>query len=223
MPSLATIDVQHTSQTDHRVLRNPSSPPPVIPDASLQLASGMEALPEWERLRARGMLMAQFALDLKDPALAILASETLEPLIARGLNDPLVERLLGDAYQLQNRMDSAEQHWRQALELDPHSEQALRSLSVAVHDNGRDAEAEKLFSQYLKNNQWDRVILGRHIHVLGRLQRMQEAMGEAEQAVEKFPYDPLIRQWLAEACEASGQVDEARIHRKVVERLAPQK
>ena len=91
MPSLATIDVQHTSQTDHRVLRNPSSPPPVIPDASLRLASGMEALPEWERMRARGMLMAQFALDLKDPALAILSSETLEPLIARGLNDPLVE------------------------------------------------------------------------------------------------------------------------------------
>lgn len=223
MPSLATIDVQHTSQTDHRVLRDPSRPPPVTLDEGLQLASGMEALPEWEILRARGILMAQFSLDFKDPALAILASETLEPLLARGLNDPIVERLLGDAYQLQNRMESAEQHWRRALELDPHSEQALRSLSVAVHDEGRDAEAEKLFSQYLKNSQWDRVILGRHIHVLGRLQRMEEAMREAQQAVEKYPYDRLIRQWLADACEASGQVDEARIHRKVAERLAPQK
>ena len=103
----------------------------------------------------------------------------------------------------------------------PHDESALRSLSIAVHNAGRDAEAEQLFSQYLKSNRWERTILGRHIHVLGRLGKHEAAMREAEEAVQKFPSDALIRQWLAEACEAAGRVDEAKVHRTVAERLAP--
>ena len=221
MPSLTATDVQHTSQTDHRVLKNPATPTPAIPNERLQLAAGMETLPEWETQRARGILMAQFASEMNDPALATLAGEVLEPLTSRGLQDYVVERALGDAYLMQNRLAVAEQHWRRALELHPHDEQTLRSLSIAIHDAGRDEEAESLFSQYLKTNRWDRVILGRHIHVLGRLQRQPEAMQEAEDALKKFPADRLMRQWMADACEAAGRRDEAKTHRIIAERLAP--
>ena len=221
MPSLSAIDVQHTSQTDHRVLRNPLVAAPGAPSETLQLMPGMESLPAWEVQRARGLLMTQFSLEYKDPALATLASDVLQPLVERGLKDPVIERSLGDAYLLQNRIELAELHWRKALALDPHDEPALRSLSIAVHDAGRDAEAEQLFSQYLKSNRWDRTILGRHIHVLGRLQKHDAALREAEEAIQKFPSDPLIRQWMADACEAAGRVDEAKVHRTVAERLAP--
>ncbi len=221
MPSLSAMDVQHTSQTDHRVLRSPATPAPAPSNERLRLRRGAESLPEWEVQRARGLLMTQFALDLKDPALATLANEALISLPERGLHDPVTERCLGDTFLLQNRLELAEQHWRKALELNPHDEPSLRSLSIAVHDAGRDEEAERLFSQYLKFNQWDRTVLGRHIHVLGRLQRPDEAFREAEEAIQKFPTDSLIRQWMADACEAAGRVDEARVHRAVAERLAP--
>ena len=221
MPSLMASDVQHTSQTDHRVLRKPGVAGPESPPETLEPIPGMESLPEWEIQRARGLLMTQFSIEYNDPALATLASEALQPLTERGLNDPVVERSLGDAYLLQNRLELAELHWKKALTLAPHDESALRSLSIAVHNAGRDAEAEQLFSQYLKSNRWERTILGRHIHVLGRLGKHEAAMREAEEAVQKFPSDALIRQWLAEACEAAGRVDEAKVHRTVAERLAP--
>ena len=122
---------------------------------------------------------------------------------------------------MQNRLAVAEQHWRKALELRPQDEQTLRSLSIAIHDAGRDAEAEPLFAEYLRSNRWDRVVLGRHIHVLGRLQRTLEAMQAAEEAIQKFPANHLIRQWMADACEAAGRGDEAKTHRTIAERLAP--
>lgn len=221
MPSLSASDVQHTSQTDHRILRNPGTPGTATSSELLSLRPTSQSLPEWEIQRARGILMTQYALEFKDPALALLAQEALMPLPERGLNDPVTERCLGDTFLLQNRLELAEQHWRKALELNPRDEPSLRSLSIAVHDAGRDEEAEQLFSQYLKFNRWDRTILGRHIHVLGRLQRHDEAFREAEEAIEKFPTDSLIRHWMSDACEAAGRIEEARVHRTVAERLAP--
>jgi len=221
MPALPTADVQHTSQTDHRVLRKPSIGQHTEASDALELAAGMDSVPVWEVQRARGLLMVRYAVDLNDPALATLACELLENLSSRGLNDSLVEHSLGEAYLLQNRLEVAEQHWNKSLSLDPHNEKALRSLAFALHDAGRDAEAERLMAQYLSQNQWDRNIQGRHIHVLGRLGRHEEALKEAEIAVKKYPFDRLIRDWLAKAYNATSRNEEAKIHREIADRLSP--
>lgn len=220
MPALPAADVQHTSQTDHRILRNPAAVREIPASESLRLAANMSDIPEWEVQRARGILMSQYAVDLKDPALAIQACDLLEQLTARGLNDTTVEKLLGDCYLLQNRLEVAEQKWKTSLALDPDNEQALRSMAIAMHDAGRDIEAERLLAQYIEKNQWDRPILGRHIHVLSRLGRMNDALKEAEAAVEKYPFDSLLRDWLANTCEAMGRSDDAQTHRQIARRLS---
>lgn len=221
MRTLAASDVQHTSQTDHRVLKKPQQLVPSVSDDVLQLAHGMDDLPEWEIQRARGLLMARFAIEFEDPALAVMASDQLQPLADRGLNDTHVQAALGDTYLMQNRLEIAEQCWKKSLAIHPGNEQALRSLAMAVHDAGRDQEAEQLLATLLKNNQWDRSILGRHIHVLGRLERSEEAMKEAEEAVARFPFDGMIRQWLANACDACGRHEDAESHRVIAKRLLP--
>ena len=223
MPALPAADVQHTSQTDHRVLRNPAAVPEVAASESLRLAANMKDIPEWEVQRARGILMGQYAADLKDPTLAIQACDQLEKLTARGLNDATVEKILGDCYLLQNRLEVAEQRWTQSLALDPGNEPALRSMAIAMHDAGRDVDAERLLAQYIQNNQWDRPILGRHIHVLARMGRQAEALKEAEAAVEKYPFDSLIRDWLAKAYEAMGRKNESETQRRIAERLSGKK
>ena len=220
MPALPAADVQHTSQTDHRVLRDTEAPQEVHENEMLQLATSMGSLPEWEVERARGLLMVQFAVDLKDPSLAMVACELLEKLKVRGLADPIVERSLGNGYLLQNRIEVAEQRWKQAMEMDPNDEQSLRSLAIALHDAGRDQEAEKLLRSYLNRNHWDRTAMGRHIHVLGKLGRHDEAFTEAEIAIRKYPFDRLIRDWLGRACEAKGRLDDARVHREIADRQA---
>lgn len=223
MPALPAADVQHTSQTDHRILRNPAEAPEVPASESLRLAANMDDIPEWEVQRARGILMSQYAVDMNDPALATQACDLLEQLTARGLNDALVEKLLGDCYLLQNRLEVAEERWTKSLALDPDNEPALRSMAIALHDAGRDVEAERLLSEYIRNNEWDRPVLGRHVHVLARMGRHKEAIEEAEAAVEKYPFDSLLRDWLAKTYEAMGRNDEALTHRNIAQRLSGKK
>lgn len=120
---------------------------------------------------------------------------------------------------MQNQPDRAEQAWRCALEINPSDEATLRSLAISLHDAGRDPQAVELFDRYLKSNRWDRVILGRQVHALGRTGRIDDARRLAEEAVERFPWDSRLQEWLAEACQARGQLAEAERHRKIAERL----
>ena len=221
MPALPAADVQHTSQTDHRILRNPEAAPVSDSSETLQLAANMDTIPEWEIRRAKGLLMAQYSVDQNDGALATLATSHLEELQRQGLNDTLVENALGNVYLLLNRLEVAEKHWKRALELDPNNEAALRSLAIAMHDAGRDEEADLYMRKYKKGNQWDRVIIGRHIHLLGRLGRQSEAFAEGEIALGKYPFDRLLREWMANACLANQQKTEAQIHKAIAERLTP--
>jgi predicted Zn-dependent protease len=221
MPALPAADVQHTSQTDHRILRNPEAAPASDSSETLQLAANMDTIPEWEIRRAKGLLMARYSVDQNDGALATLATSHLEELQKQGLNDTLVENALGNVYLLLNRLEVAEKHWKRALELDPNNEAALRSLAIAMHDAGRDEEADLYMRKYKKGNQWDRVIIGRHIHLLGRLGRQSEAFAEGETALEKYPFDRLLREWMANACLANQRKTEAQTHKAIAERLTP--
>lgn len=222
MPRQPTNDVPHTSQTDHRVRRRPGQADATTPSAADQfkLFPGMrENVPEHERNRARGLLMSRFARELRDSALATMAAAALEPLVALANDDADCWRALGDACHVQNQPDRAELAWRRALEIDPSDEVSLRNLAIAAHDAGRDRQAVELFDRYLKSNRWDRVILGRQVHALGRVGRIKEARSLAEEAVGRFPWDLRLQEWLAEACQAQGELAEAERHRRIADRL----
>jgi predicted Zn-dependent protease len=53
--------------------------------------------------------------------------------------------------------------------------------------------------------------------------RQAEALKEAEAAVEKYPFDSLIRDWLAKAYEAMGRKNESETQRRIAERLSGKK
>ncbi|MEZ6121539.1 MAG: tetratricopeptide repeat protein [Planctomycetaceae bacterium] len=224
MPARPTVDVQHTSQTDHRVLKNPTLTSPSAPaeadKGQFQLVRDGEAIPDWETERARAILMSRVAVELSDSALAVLAGESLESLVSRGLKDSVTEHALGEVYLLQNRLELAEIHFHTALKLNPQNEAALRSLAVALHTAGRNTEAVTYLAEFMEHNHWDRVIQGRYVHALGRLNRTPEAAELAKACVEKFPYDIQIRQWLAAYCSALGMDEQAAEHRKIADRLS---
>jgi len=75
--------------------------------------------------------------------------------------------------------------------------------------------------KYKTGNQWDRVIIGRHIHLLGRLGLQSEAFAEGEIALKKYPFDRLIREWMANACLANQRQTEAQLHKAIAERQTP--
>lgn len=220
MPSLPSRDVQHTSQTDHRILRDARQVVPTSQEsASYRLYHGMESLPDWEKIRARGLLMIRTAVDEEDRILAQLAIDTLQPIDQAGLDDAEVKNALGDAFMMQRHVDVAVDYWKAALAINPQFIPALKNLAIANHDIGQDLIAEQQMRQYLAENTEDRVMLGRHVHVLGKLQRFDEAKTLAEIAIQKFPMDLQLRTWLANYYQSTGNAAEADKHRKVAHRL----
>lgn len=222
MPKLPTSDVPHTSQTDHRIVRSPSSARPKGNEPvseQLTLLDGMrDRIPALELDRARGLLMARYARDMKDILLASAAVEILNTLPPTN-DDVDVWRALGDLYSMQNRPDVAEDYWKRALQAAPQDEFTLRNLGILYHDAGRDAEAAEMFARCLKINRWDRIAAGRMVHVLGRLQRLSEAMTLAEQTVADFPWDTQLQEWLANAYQAEGRTADADRCRSILGRL----
>jgi Flp pilus assembly protein TadD len=219
MPALPSRDVQHTSQTDHRIRRDPNHTETRPRPDSYQLYHGMEQLPQWEKDRARGLLVIRTAVDQVNSVLAQQAIDILSPLDRAGANDAEIKNALGDAYMLQRHIDVAVDYWKAALQVDPQYSPALRSLAIDNHDRGFDEVAEQQMREYLKSQAEDRIVLGRHIHALGRLGRLDEACSRAEVAVQKFPMDLQLRSWLANYYTTTGRDALAVPHRKVAERL----
>lgn len=222
MPALPSRDVQHTSQTDHRIRRDPSLVEPHRHEqTAFQLYRGMDQIPEWEISRARGLLIMRAAADQQDVIQAQQAIDILLPLDQAGADDVEIKNALGDAFMLQRHVDVAVDYWKAALRIAPGYGPALRSLAIDRHDRGFDEAAESLILEYLKTESEDRTILGRYIHALGRMGRLDEACTRAETAVQKFPMDLQLRSWLANYYMTRGRDAEALPHRKVADRLLP--
>lgn len=219
MPALPSRDVQHTSQTDHRIRRDPSQIEPRPEERSYQLYHGMESIPDWEQKRALGLLVIRAAADKQDAAMAQQAIDTLLPLDLAGAEDVEIKSALGDAYMLQRHVDVAVEFWKAALAIDPHYSPAMRSLIIDKHDRGFDELAERQMQEYLKTQPEDRTVLGRQVHALGRMGRLEEACSRAEAAIKKFPMDLQLRTWLANYYQTQGREAEALPHRKVADRL----
>lgn len=220
MPALPSRDVQHTSQTDHRIRRDPSQaePRPHDKDAD-QLYHGSDQIPEWEKSRARGLLIIRAAVDQQDPIQAQRTIDILLPLDQAGADDAEIKNALGDAYMLLRHVDVAVDYWKAALAINPDFSPALRSLAIDNHDRGFDELATSQMIEFLKTHPEDRTIMGRHVHALGRMGQLDEACVQAEAAIQKFPMDLQLRTWLANYYSARGRDIEALPHRKVADRL----
>lgn len=222
MPRLSTSDVPHTSQTDHRILRDPSVVTPRQPtddNERFELAESSDD-PSFvhELPRARGLLMARYARDLKDRLLAAAAMEQLQEITAAD-DDLDYWRSLGDLYALLNHPDMAEQSWRRVLQTSPEDELALRGLGIVCHEAGRLTEAAEFFERCLRTHPWDRQSAGRRVHVLGQLGRLPEARELAEPTLERYPWDVNLRTWWMNDLKSRGRLEEAAEQQAILVRL----
>lgn len=222
MPKLAVGDVPHTAQTDHTIPRLPREKAVgKSKSPTFELWPGMaDRVPARDIERARGLLMARFAVELNDVQLGIAATVQLEEL-ADYETDVDVVTSLAELYQLQGRPDVAGQNWRHVLALRPNDEFATRNLGFLAHDAGDDEFAERYLRKAIEINAWDRVAMGRLVHVLGRVGQVEEARRLAEELVRSYPWDTQVQNWLEQYYREHGQDREADDRREIIDRLNP--
>lgn len=223
MPQLSASNVPHTSQTDHRIIRKRLSNASPFKDASelKVFDGGAERLPTAEVIRARGILMSQFAQRDQDRLLAAAAVQTLESVASDFPNDEPHQVALGFAHTVENRPQRAREIWEQVVRINPRSEDGWRGIGMQAHDAGDLNIALDAFRRVLALNPHDRIAIGRSIHVLGMLRRFDEGIALAKTAIEMFPADPQLHQWLAEAYRSVGQNSNAEHHFRLSQALDP--
>lgn len=224
MPRLPTGDVPHTAQTDHRVLRDPMSVEETraASDGVYTLFDGAESrMPESSIERAEGILMARIAADESDVLLAKAACEQLAPLVSETSDDVDLLYHLGTAYSVQLQTQKAKEFWLRVLDLEPQHEGALRQLAFTHHEEGEWAAAATYFEKLVTLTPWERDAIGRYVHVLGQLGRVEAGFELALEAVERFPDDYRLHGWLADVYGARGEQEKAEHHRKRMEALSP--
>lgn len=220
MPRLATSDIPHTSQTDHRVLRRPSKSKSKKTNESIVMfdkAAGR--LPRDVVSRARGLLLVQLAERDNKATHAADAINLLLPTIKAHKDD--VESLIsiGVAYRLQGDNDKARKFWLRALQIRPNHESALERLGVLDHETGNDARGVEYLKRFFRINPWRADLYGRQAHMLGRLGQVKPGIKAAQRAIELDPSLQQVHAWLANAYRAQGDDARSAHHRDLMQRL----
>lgn len=129
------------------------------------ITKGQEST-EAEEAIANSIELAEQALAAGDAGSARVCAETAR---AAAPHDPHVHLILGRADLLEKRADSAEQHFRRALRIDPMLVPAHRLLGNALALQGRYSEAVEWWQRWLKH--------GEHTEQdAGELEQVNEAL-----------------------------------------------
>lgn len=225
MPKLPASDVAHTSLTDHRILRDPSS---VLPDgnwrqtvAQIMNEKLIGEVPDEAKERAQILIEVPEALESGNRFKARELEIQLAKLISEDSNDAASILNLGLLLKLQGKTIEAEKKLLKVLELDSHEENALQELLDLYHNQERYTEANNYADRLLALNPSLADAWGRKAHILGRMGQINEGIEAAEKAVSLDPSITQIHSWLVGAYREVGNFKQAAKHEQLVEKLTP--
>jgi hypothetical protein len=234
MPRLGSHDVPHTTQTDHRILRKPgprsdSNTPDVPPKSESEGADTPEELKIFDlaevpldrfaRDRAVGIALAARAEQAQDKDRAARAVKLLAPISAADPLDGAVADAYGIALALTGEVNLAMETWKGALRANTRNEALLYSLGLAYFTAGEHAEAMQYFDRLVTVNPHRSDYQGQRARLLLANGKMREAIDTASYARELNPSMPLVYEWLAFACEQSGDRASAEQYRALQKRV----
>ena len=228
LPRLPANDVPHTTQTDHRIVRNPQAdrpqetelPPGLRAPAQLALFDDAEQrLNKLEVDRARGLQLLDAAKKSQDVRIARKIQKLLKPMLKVAPDDVVSLDAMAVTYVLLEDHEQAEQAWTQALKLHPENEAILTSLAILNHQRGDLESALKFVNRAIAVNPSSTEMIGRKAHILGQLGRADEAIKTAERAVATNPMVLQLYQWLAEAHEVQDAPQRSRHFQRLYDRI----
>jgi cytochrome c-type biogenesis protein CcmH/NrfG len=212
MPRLSTLDVPHTVQTDHRILRVPAEPTPSERGAEDQLAIfdlGVYELSDVERERAWGLLTAKQAERDRDPDRGLAAENLLGPLKEFVPHDVAVLDALAMAALIQGDRTAATEYWRQILDIAPGHQEALQSLALHHEARREFSQAAEYLERLLAVNPWRADWHFRHAIARAHLGQLDGAIAAARRALELDPSAPSVHLLLADWLQARGDREAA--------------
>lgn len=153
-------------------------------------------------------LLNQAALKLLDAKEYQRALELLKLSLESDAENESTQVLLGLTYQSLDKKKEAEVHFREAIEINPHDDEALLSLGLFLSEFERHEEGAKYLTKYLEEGNWGDIgNLGVLVDVLSGLDRQESAIDIARNAWEKT-IEPEIGRLLVHLLKDANRSDE---------------
>lgn len=221
MPALAANDVPHTSQTDHRILKQPrtAAAEASSPSGGVELFEAQRfPINDAEVQRAFALLVSADAANsssrsVRQNALQQFNSATAVNSPDAQLIDGLSQLLLGLDDQQALSLALA------GLKLAPEHESLLETAIIAC-ERTRDVEAALQFTeQFLNLNPHHSAVLQRQAALYSALGQHEKCIASAQAALEQNPQLPLARELLIQSATQLGQLEVAREHQAILQQL----
>ncbi|MCA9076194.1 MAG: hypothetical protein KDA93_14285 [Planctomycetaceae bacterium] len=214
MPTSGSSDIPHTSQSDHRVLRDPLNTQSIESPTSgggvwTIYDKSEEILPPWELQRAKALSLSDQSIQNLDRTLTVRAIGELEAVLARDPNDTSVLRSLAFLYGILGQQARAAALFEAALQIEPDDEVSLKNLGLTAYRSQSYGLALQSYQSFLKLNQWDVTMYGPYIATLAASRDMQTAVEAAEFALRLDPTQRELRGMAAQLYAQTGEQEKA--------------
>jgi predicted CXXCH cytochrome family protein len=224
MPRLATNDIPHASQTDHRVARRPVAEMEnsMKPAGEWELFDDDESrMEKWEVDRAKGIGLAKRSTEgaRGSPIFARRSKTMLVSSLRSAPDDVPVLRTLAYLALGEGDAAGARDYAQRALEVAPRDARALKLLVSAYHRLGNVEAGIDASRRLLTIDPWtamDHVALAQALFQAGRT---EEALEAAEKALELDPTLTEPRVWMVQGYLQSGNRSESRKQSELLRRM----
>lgn len=223
MPRLMASDIPHTSQTDHRILRDPKS------QTNLRGQSPISALaifdeettqvPEIDRLRARALLQLAEIQRVRDLEVARKLKQQLLQVFANDPKDSEILNGLATVSILLNELSTAEKYLLMALAARPNDEKTIEQLALFYVWRRNSAPARRFLEMSLAFNGENVEMWGRYARLLADVGDWPAALEAAEKGLSHDPSFAPLRSWIANAYSRRGDTSNSQRHQRLLDRL----
>ena len=196
MPKRPVAGIDHSSSTNHRIMRRPGQP---LPDVAFELPKEVpglihvnatdtsEPVPALTRLAAYGEIMQ------KDPALKQHYLEILEELSRTQPDDPLVLAAMGRKALFERDYLGAVEYLSRALEKGSEATTTFLDLGDALSGAGRHEEAAQIFERGIAVSPYAQVLYKSLALEFITMKQYPRAHQTIKRYVEIFPEDSFMR------------------------------
>ncbi|MFM9961514.1 MAG: tetratricopeptide repeat protein [Planctomycetaceae bacterium] len=221
MPRLLASDIPHTSQTDHRILRDPKSTTHGRDQSQDSAVSIFDEettqVSEVDRLRAKALWQLAEIQRKRDPEAARKLRQQLLQVLAEYPADPEILNGLGTLSILLNELPAAEKYFRTALTACPDDERTIEQLAL-FYVWRKNSAARTALEKSLAMNADNVEMWGRYARVLADAGAWPAALEAAEKGLSHDPSFAPLRSWLANAYRHRGDNENSRRHQRVLDR-----
>ncbi len=232
MPASATLDVPHTSLTDHRILRDPAEPQSdgerlSHADNELTVVGNSNGkLPRAEIERALGIALMTTAWNNHDEYLAAKALANLSESVDGQVNEylrtsddiSLLDEFAAGYLMLRN-IDMAELCWKRMLELNPRSETALMGMAKVLQERQDVPGLGRYLERVLELNPTSEDALNLLANQRHYAKDTAGAIEAAERGLAINPNLVQLRTWLINTYRRLGRDDEVAQHETFLAKL----